>query len=284
MAAPIHGLLSWRQYDLRIAVPTPAWAVDLEAFTGLTFVPTPRPIHGPMLEVLDDCTVAVDGVAWEPFSCNADLRAWLYLTVSDVMIMRGELTVLHAAAFCHDSKVMLLCGGEWSGKSTMTLAALNAGYEVLGDDQVLLAPESEGVYALPRPVKCRMGTTGVPQGLPGDAVQAKLGEEAVALLPRKSKGHAGCNSCYPLGSLIHLRRHPGPGVQITQPARFEGLQQVLNQTRCYSRRDPLVHAARQANRLTRLPTYRVSVGDYETERALALITALRTGNESTDSE
>ena len=272
MPHSIHGVMTWNGFTLPLALPTREWVTRLEAFTGLPFVPTPDANPSPILEVLDERTTAVDGVAWAPFATHEDLEAWLYLTVSDVMVMRGELAVLHAAAFCHNGAVRLLCGSEWAGKSTMAIAALEAGYELLGDDQVLPVVEEERVYALPRPIKRRV----IPgeAAPPIDSVRAKLGEEPVTLLPRAGGRFARCDIGYPIANVVHLRRHSGPGVRIRSLGGFERQKAALDQVRAYSLRHPLADAARLARWLRRQSTHEVSVGDYETLAALEQIAAL----------
>jgi len=56
-----------------------------------------------------------------------DLKAWLFLIVSDLMISRGEFTALHAAGFVQEGHAILVCGPPWSGKSSWALEALRRG-------------------------------------------------------------------------------------------------------------------------------------------------------------
>lgn len=63
--------------------------------------------------------------------------------------------VLHAAAVGDERGALLVLGGTGRGKSTTAMAALAAGWQVLGDDLVILAPhgiDDCDVMGVPRPM------------------------------------------------------------------------------------------------------------------------------------
>jgi hypothetical protein len=52
--------------------------------------------------------------------------------------------VLHAAAFAHEGRAFLALGATGTGKSTLSLAALHAGWDLLADDLAVLRQGADG--------------------------------------------------------------------------------------------------------------------------------------------
>lgn len=77
----------------------------------------------------------------------------------------GEGYVLHAGAVLADGKAHVFLGPGHVGKSTLALEAWLMGHEVLGDDYLLLDPQSVTVEAVPKPMKLRPGSGAVPERL-----------------------------------------------------------------------------------------------------------------------
>ena len=98
MSNPLFGTLSWLGYRLTAAVPQTRWFDWLTNFTGLEVDRQEAPATSAVLTVLDDHRVLVDQADLRTFGSLDDLKAWLFLTVSDVMISRGAFTALHTAA------------------------------------------------------------------------------------------------------------------------------------------------------------------------------------------
>jgi hypothetical protein len=124
-----------------------------------------------LVAVADSTTARISGFAaglrW-PF------RRLFHPTLAHLLAHRGRY-VLHAAAVVYDDDAILVLGDTGRGKSTVAMAALRAGHEVLGDDLVVLVPLDDGSYELigvPRPM-----------AVPGD-VAATGGGSAVAGDPR----------------------------------------------------------------------------------------------------
>ena len=90
------------------------------------------------------------------------LFAHVFLLVSLVVALRWRgLFHLHAGALvAPDGRGILVAGGAGAGKSTLTLALLEAGCAYLGDDAVFLSSREgdEAVLALPRPFHVAPGT------------------------------------------------------------------------------------------------------------------------------
>jgi hypothetical protein len=104
--------------------------------------------------------VAAGGARVEVAVADESLRdgylfAHVLLLISLVLALRWHgLFHLHAGALvAPDGRGILVAGGAGAGKSTLTLALLEAGCAYLGDDAVFLSSRSVGpvVMALPRP-------------------------------------------------------------------------------------------------------------------------------------
>jgi hypothetical protein len=73
----------------------------------------------------------------------APLR-WLF----DRLARRIGLSSLHAAAVGLDGLGILIAGGGGAGKSTLSLACLEAGFDYIGDDYCLLSHADHDIFAL----------------------------------------------------------------------------------------------------------------------------------------
>ncbi len=267
MSDPLFGTLSWLGYRLTAAVPQTRWFDWLTNFTGLEVDRQEAPATAAVLTVLDDHRLLVDQADLRTFGSLDDLKAWLFLTVSDVMISRGAFTALHTAGFTVAGEAVLVSGPPWSGKSSWAFEAHRRGLEVLGDDQVRVDPRTGIVQGLPRPLKRRLLGEDAEQQLAPDAVRAHLDGESIALEPRRTLGLAPVDRGYRVARIIHLARHRGAGVRVEVLDRFRSVQSILDQIRAYSPAF-LADAAAVARILGRLPNLLVSVGDGQVGRAL----------------
>jgi hypothetical protein len=273
MTVRLFGRMSWLGYQLPIAAPERVWFEWLTNFTGLDIEPHEEGANAPVLAVLDDRQVLVEGRDLRTFASLDELKAWLFLTVSDVMISRGEFTTLHAAGFVVNDQALLVSGPPYSGKSSWTFAAHRRGLKVLSDDQVRVDLQTGIVHGLPRPLKRRLTTQEADPRLSQYAVQAHHYGEFIALEPRRTNGLAPVDRGYPVARIIHLSRHKGLGVEVRDLDQFRACQSILDQLRAYSPKF-LVDAAAAARILSRLPNVHMSVGDGQIEPALDMALAL----------
>ena len=88
--------------------------------------------------------------------------------------------LLHAGALQREGEALLLLGGSGAGKSTLVLGALNAGWEALSDDLILLAPAP----------RRRAGQRGAP--LAGGSQRGALGARADHLPDERRPPPARC--------------------------------------------------------------------------------------------
>lgn len=261
------GRLTWRGRVLRISAPDPSWVQWLTLFTGLPFEPMTVSDGPVVLAVEDPRHVRVDDRVLRSFEREEDLRAWLGLTVSDVLIQRGDFTVLHAAAFLVDERAVLVSGPPWSGKSSFALEARRLGLSVLGDDQVVLDPSSKRVFAVPRPIKRRIRSSEDRAAVSAVALQARIEDEDVALEPLGREAASWPDEGHPVGLVLLVGRHAGEGVRFAIPTAFDARCALLDQMRCYGPK-LLPELGGCARFLGQYPTRRVSVGDGETRAAV----------------
>ncbi len=273
MTTTHQGRLTWLGHTLTVAAPTPDWFERLTCFTGLPVEPLAATEIPPVLTVLDERQVLVDGHDLRRFPDRPNLEAWLFLTVSDVMVHRGSFTVVHAASFLTSSGAVLVSGPPWSGKSSWAFEAQRRGLRVLGDDQVRVDPESGEVTGLPRPLKRRVLTEADVARLSPAAVRARLEDEPIALEPLPPGRVGTLEDRYPVAAILHLTRHDGPGYSLTPLRGFDATRALLDQTRCYEV-DFLATVGGAARRLARRPNWRLSVGDGEIGRAFDAVLAL----------
>ncbi|HXY94682.1 MAG TPA: hypothetical protein VEP49_19625 [Acidimicrobiia bacterium] len=75
----------------------------------------------------------------------AYLEACVYLPVTWFLARHGRF-VLHGGAVARDGRALLLLGGSGAGKSTLVAAALEAGWEALADDVVIVHADGAGGF------------------------------------------------------------------------------------------------------------------------------------------
>ncbi len=252
----------------------------IAVFTGLeATLDAHDPAH-PDLQVLDERTVRIhsaDRSEERTFPCPEDLWAWLALSVSDLLAVRAQLTLVHGASFLLRDGVVLLCGEPWSGKSTFSLRALESGLPVLGDDLTWIDPADGAASPCPRPVKRRVLAAGDDRpgpGWPVGSFQACLDGEQSLLLPRCTAGFVPVRERHPVRWVIHLRRRIGPGLEADVLGRQSWVPALRDQLRNFSPR-PDQAAAFLVESLSSADHVRLSVGDGEVDAAFRWLQELR---------
>ena len=69
-----------------------------------------------------------------------------------------DASILHTACLRRDGRRLLLVGSKATGKSTLTLRLIGAGYEIEGDEHVFV----DGVQVIARPRACRIRESSLP--------------------------------------------------------------------------------------------------------------------------
>jgi hypothetical protein len=85
--------------------------------------------------------------------------AWLRSVLPLVVQARGT-QVLHASAVSRAGRVLALCGVSTAGKSTLAAALTRQGCELVADDALPFAPESDGMCVYPVPFRLRLREEG----------------------------------------------------------------------------------------------------------------------------
>jgi hypothetical protein len=132
-------------------VGAPAWALDDDFEVqherdGVVFVKSDVGLVARVTH--DDVTIA--GSAPD---LTAAFRRIFWIALAQLLAQRDR-HVVHAAMFSVDDGCVLAFGPTGAGKSTLALAALRAGWTVLGDDAVVLDCSGDRIFAtaLPRPI------------------------------------------------------------------------------------------------------------------------------------
>ena len=149
--------MRWYLAPFRQPVPTPnASTIDLfvmEEDEGQT-----PPLYS--------CFIAEDhlGRQPEPYLVNL-LSVTLWALFSAVPGSVRDFLFLHAGSVVHDGQALLLPGGTGSGKSSLVVALLQAGFDYLSDEHGALDPVTGWAYPLPKPAGLEPDALGLLPGL-----------------------------------------------------------------------------------------------------------------------
>jgi hypothetical protein len=136
-------------FDLPVEEQGPAsYSIALHEEAGSLIVHTSHGLHE-RYETLSDAVVA------------------LAISIPVMLLPFKTDYVLHGGAFIAGGKAHLFLGPGHIGKSTLTLEAWLMGYEVLGDDYLLLDLSTTTVQAVPKPLKLRIPENALPERLMG---------------------------------------------------------------------------------------------------------------------
>jgi hypothetical protein len=156
------------------------------------------------------------------FAVHTEQRSKYYNALSGAVVALAQVIpflllplntsyILHSGAIFAYGKAHLFLGPGHIGKSTLALEAWLMGYEILGDDYLLLAPSTATVQAVPKPVKLRQNDGALPDRLkhilPPDGYCIGYAENEWNLilkrgLPRMTPLHRNI----PIGSIHLLER------------------------------------------------------------------------------
>ena len=88
----------------------------------------------------------------EPWTLAEVLRFWI---AEDALKATSGLVLIHAAAVVRDGDALLLVGASGAGKTSLTLALLDAGWALGSDDVAPLDPSTGLVQPFPKPLGVR---------------------------------------------------------------------------------------------------------------------------------
>jgi hypothetical protein len=130
---------------------------------------------GPPADATADCSVALAEEAGT-FTLHSPHGCKHYGSLTGSIIAATQLLpfwlqpfgagyALHGGAIAAGGKAHVFLGPGYIGKSTLALEAWLMGYDVLGDDRLLLDPQTAMLEAMPKPVKVRLGEESLPERL-----------------------------------------------------------------------------------------------------------------------
>lgn len=186
-----------------------------------------RADDGSIIEVrlLDEDTSELES-RWPPFGLaridgdedarcdrSIDVTIGWELVESELGLFAAErlegLVAVHAAMLVHDGRAIVVPGPSLAGKTTLALAAIEAGITVTSDEYALVDPVSGLVHGWPRPLRIRRGDGRV---------------ERQALPP-------SCDEPVPVGTVAAVRYDPG-GPPIGPIGRADAAIAVLENCVC----------------------------------------------------
>jgi hypothetical protein len=139
--------------------PTPAAAMATIAVDGATAFPPTRPARSELLHIKfwdepDGMVVATPGLVITVAGSRADAHLTDLAAIADFegcvylpltwLLARHARFVLHGAGLVRDGRAFLALGNSGAGKSTLVVAALETGWQALGDDVVIVEASATG--------------------------------------------------------------------------------------------------------------------------------------------
>ena len=193
---------------------------------------------------------------------------WICQPVLAYLLAPFDRFLLHAGAVGRDGRALVLLGQTGSGKSTSTYAALRAGWDVLGDDHVVLRRGSSGIEV-----------TGIPKPLsvPGE-VAADLPHGARRMHDVRDRWELPADviatGWWQLSSAVAVRHADSLGGEVEPVDRLRLLREIIAAFPASGSREPLGRFMPLAGELSRLSHSELRLGrdpGQRVERAPALL-------------
>ena len=252
-------------------------AVELNLPAGLT-----GPVQAELVHLKSDATdVHARIVARERgdlIEMSSDGRQWSCSRDEFIPLLKGELldevlrsaayeVALHAAALARDDRLLLLCGSPGAGKTTLAIALIRSGFDLVADDVVLLDPDGQGL-GVPLPLAAKSTSWPlVATFFPDAGDQAHVRRDGQIVRYIRPEGFSPSAPPRAIGFVLFLDRQPGASAKLQDvdatdalaaliaegtarneqlsTAGFDALVQMLNQARCCTLRyDDLADAVR----------------------------------------
>lgn len=156
--------------------------------------------------------------------------------VDDVLNGMDNCLALHTACLVQSGQAMLLLGSPGSGKTTLALYMLDAGFGYVGDDIALLHPDGlvHGLRFLPA---VKAGAWPLVAKIRNDLLQQpvhrRMDAKRVRYLPMD---RSACDARLPIGWVICLRRENRGPVQSATMRPDEMLPHILKEAQSVSRK------------------------------------------------
>jgi len=199
---------------------------------------------------------------------------WHFLeSVVYMILAQRHVVPVHGASVARHGSGVLLCGASGAGKSTLAYACARAGWTFIGDDTIMLLPESDDRVGIGKPHQARFRDD-APELFPelagytaGSRPNGKLAVEvALAQFPQiRTASH--CT----IDTVVFLERRQGARAQAEPMAAAEVLDRLLQEGPAYGD-EVLGRHERAIRRIAGMPAYRMR---YDTlEEAVDLLAKL----------
>lgn len=175
--------------------------------------------HGPtdssvLLRKVADTFIIQTSRRYKQYDTISGAIVALAQTIPFMLLPRPHSYVLHGGAFIAEGKAHLFLGPGYVGKSTMALEAWLMGYEILGDDYLLLDLQTPTLQAIPKPLKLRTNNNILPERLaqiiePGDYSLGYVEDSWNLVLSRQLPRMVSLGREVPIGSIYLLQRTEG---------------------------------------------------------------------------
>lgn len=148
--------------------------------------------------------------------------------MSEVLESKSHELALHAASLVRDERLLLVCGTPGSGKTTLALALVNAGFGFAGDDLALL-DSSGGVTGVPFAAAVKAGAWPLVAEFQPDVFHSPAFRRPDGKRVRYLSPHASIPArSRAVGWLVLLHRDRGNGKAIVKPLDMpEALSGIL---------------------------------------------------------
>jgi hypothetical protein len=169
-----------------------------------------------------------------PCETPGDLLVTAALMVPALILWKADLPTLHAATIVKDGQADLLLGPGSVGKTTLALEAWIAGWQVVGDDVVLVDPASGMIEAMPKPMKIRQQDAVLPARLldrvsEADWAAGRILDEHVVILGRGLRGMAPLGERYPVSRLLLLERSEDSQTSLLPADKYTAIAAIMEQ-------------------------------------------------------
>lgn len=246
------------------------FAPDAESRQALRFIEADPDIEGIELEPVDIVVERAHGFLMARLpdgsmaegTANHILEALHRLTYWDIEQSHPNSPLIHGASIIIDGRRFLFVADKGTGKTTLSLFLLAAGFEVEGDEHVVLM--SDAVIARPRPLRVKPGSLRVVPGLP----------EGVRALPMRSTWDGTCiYSVSPrlfgkswtirrgkVDAIVFVQANHG-GRSVMKPVSPDVVFPALMRTVYFPRLSPLAETAMLRHLVATAPAYALRLGD-----------------------
>jgi hypothetical protein len=236
LAGAAQASFTWRDRTLSVTVPDPSYVVALAHFIGVT----PGHLLGDEHITLARSADGDDTLVWTwRFGAGVarsrnDAIATLLTQLCFQFLAADGCYALHAAGIVVDGKARLMLGPGHIGKSTLTVEAWLAGYEVLGDDYLALDIASGRIEPVPKPLKLRLPAPVLPSRLGAvrddGACVGLVDGLPVVKLARALPGMAPLGRRYEIDAVFVLNRSGATPTASIPASKYEVIQALLEQT------------------------------------------------------